>query len=531
MAEDNPARQRVLDRLISYVSPVRGALRQEARQIIAQLAYDATNKGAGRDRHSWTSGSNSADVEIEASLADVRDNCRELVRNNPFAGKAVELWKNHGVGTDLAPDLPSSQSRLRDTWDRWSEVCDPSGANDFVGQIHDAAGAIVEGGDVLVRRRRRRIEDGLPVPVQIEVLEGDYLDDGKSGKADNGDDIRMGVQYNRIGGIRGYWIFPKHPGDSGTFAGVGGDDSKFYPAEDFIHAFFRKRPGQTRGMPWFAPVVLHMHDLGNYLGSELEAKAAQARIVGVARSNSPLAGLTPGSSQTTNEDGKPVISWENMAILRLKNTEGLDLYTPKISDSFEDFVSFYLHMVSVGTGAPYEKVTGDLSRVSYISGRMGDIDFAAALRVFQHRILKHQLCRRVWAWFIEDGIDSGAFGKAALNVRPTWVFPILEDADQEKAETARKARIRNGTSSLPRELRRKGIDPEKHVAEIADFNAQIDAAEIVLDTDPRIISGAGQKHSEAGGTSSPGEESDGDEPAEEGPESEDEGTGDEGGEE
>lgn len=40
---------------------------------------------------------------------------------------------------------------------------------------------MIEGGEVFAIRRRRRMRDGLPVPLQIELKEADHLDGAKFG--------------------------------------------------------------------------------------------------------------------------------------------------------------------------------------------------------------------------------------------------------------------------------------------------------------------------------------------------------------
>ena len=42
--------------------------------------------------------------------------------------------------------------------------------------------AMEQDGEVLIRLRARRLEDGLPVPLQIQVLEIDWLDSQQDGR-------------------------------------------------------------------------------------------------------------------------------------------------------------------------------------------------------------------------------------------------------------------------------------------------------------------------------------------------------------
>ena len=43
-----------------------------------------------------------------------------------------------------------------------------------------------------------------------------------------------------------------------------------------LHLFDRLRPGQVRGVPWFAPVILKLRDLDEYDDAELVRKKIEA---------------------------------------------------------------------------------------------------------------------------------------------------------------------------------------------------------------------------------------------------------------
>ncbi|MEZ6004728.1 MAG: phage portal protein [Planctomycetota bacterium] len=61
----------------------------------------------------------------------------------------------------------------------------------------------------------RRPEDGLPIPLQLQVLEGDHLDDATSlisGKDRNGNREVRGVLFDAVGRRTGYRSFLEHPG-------------------------------------------------------------------------------------------------------------------------------------------------------------------------------------------------------------------------------------------------------------------------------------------------------------------------------
>ena len=131
---------------------------------------------------------------------------------------------------------------------------------------------MAESGEVLIRFRDRRIEDGLPVPLQLQVLEPDHLDSMKSGELPDGGFIVQGIEFDALGRRRAYWLFSTHPGDSRGRSLV----SKPVPAAQVLHLYERLRPGQVRGVPWFAPVILKLRDLDDYDDAELMRKKIEA---------------------------------------------------------------------------------------------------------------------------------------------------------------------------------------------------------------------------------------------------------------
>lgn len=61
------------------------------------------------------------------------------------------------------------------------------------------AAALWESGECFVRIRPRRISDGLSVPLQLQLIESEQLPLSKNEVARNGNEIRSGIEFNRIG--------------------------------------------------------------------------------------------------------------------------------------------------------------------------------------------------------------------------------------------------------------------------------------------------------------------------------------------
>lgn len=89
------------------------------------------------------------------------------------------------IGTGIRAKFDNKA--LQKLWKSWIKQCDAAGLLDFNGIQAQCYRAMDEAGEVFVRFRTRLPDDGLEVPLQLQVLEAEYLDSTKTGPTDNGD--------------------------------------------------------------------------------------------------------------------------------------------------------------------------------------------------------------------------------------------------------------------------------------------------------------------------------------------------------
>ena len=79
------------EQLIATVAPRAALRRQAARLQLEQMRrYDGAARGRRTDN--WVTQGSSADSATARGFGVMRDRARDLVRNNPYAKKAVESW-------------------------------------------------------------------------------------------------------------------------------------------------------------------------------------------------------------------------------------------------------------------------------------------------------------------------------------------------------------------------------------------------------------------------------------------------------
>lgn len=270
------------DHAIATVAPRMAARRVMARQAFETLTRGYDGAARGRRTEGWRAPGSSADTEIGVAGALLRDRMRDLVRNNPHAAKAVAVLVNNIIGAGIMPRAASGDDTLDRKVDalfeRWTAECDADGQLDFYGLQTLICREMVEAGEVLVRRRLRRASDGLPVPLQLQVLEADFLDATKSGAIGAGRMVQ-GIEFDPVGKRRAYWLHAEHPGDAyGTLQN--GLQSRPVPATEIAHVYEKQRT-QARGVPWGAPVIRSLRDLDDYEVAELVRKKTEACVTAI----------------------------------------------------------------------------------------------------------------------------------------------------------------------------------------------------------------------------------------------------------
>lgn len=489
-----------LDRAIAVVAP-----RAAARRVAARSAFDMISRGydaaaQGRRNAGWRRVSSGADAEIAAAGPLLRDGMRELVRNNPHAAKAIATLVGNFVGDGISPRPKTGDdkrdAKIRALWDRWSTECDADGQLDFYGLQTLAVREMLEAGEVLVRRRNRRASDGIEVPVQIQILEADHLDSGVEGAQAGTNYAVQGVEFDQIGRRVAYHLYPQHPGNTFINLNRAATQSVRIPASQVLHVYEKQRT-QVRGVPWGTPSMSSAKDLGEYEDAEIIRKKIEACMVGVVVGGDDLNGLGAGIPMDGNALPPGVYDAAGAAVERFepgmfayaRGGKDIKFNTPGQNGTYEQYKRASLHTIAAGFRVPYELLTGDLSQVSFISGRMGLLEFRRLISAVQWQILIPMLCRPVWRWFGEAAFAAGLVDDPAIPVE--WDVPENTTLDPLNEEQAAGLAMRNGTRSWDEVVAAKGRDPDAVMNEIAARFKKFDALGIVLDSDPRNTAKSG----------------------------------------
>lgn len=482
-------------------------IRARAAVDVFQRNYEAAS--TGYRTQGWMRSSADPNAAVGSAGTRLRDAARDLVRNNAYAEAALSTIVDHAVGTGIVAkpyDTVSSAVRQRalDRWKRWAETtdCDADGRLDLAGLQKLVMRTVVESGECLVRRRIRRPEDGLPIPMQLQVLEPDFLDttkDGEVGSTADGSTVKrtvQGIEFDGIGRRTGYWLLNEHPGAVLIGGGGGRVTSRRVPADEILHVFRPGRPGQVRGVTWFAPIILRLKELDAYQDATLmkqKVAACLAVLMTDVDGTSPVLGTADPANA-----GLDLIS--PGLIANVGAGRQITVVDPPAVNEHAAYVSSELHAIAVGIGVTYEDLTGSYESMPFSAARMSRLRHHARVEDWRWRMLVPQFCDPVWRWAMTVGQIMGV---GDVDLGAEWTCPPLPMIDPEAEGRALQSLVRNGAVTWPEMIRERGYDPDAVLAEIEEWNTKFDKAGVVLDCDPRRTSQQGQPATPATATAPP----------------------------
>lgn len=466
-------RPSVLDRVIGWFSPEAGLRRRRSRQMLARAYEGAMRTDGWNVRRSGAS----ANADHAADARELRVRARALVQNVPYIARGLQAKVSAAIGTGIEPLWSGAGAdTLNALWAKWAGQADADAIFDIYGLQAAAYRAMEQDGEVLIRRRRRLTKDGLPVPLQLQLLEIDWLDSNKNSTSKTSNTIINGIEYDVLGKPAGYWLFEQHPGDARGWLGRLGT-SKRVDAADIIHLFAPTRPGQGRGVTSLAPIIARVRDLMVYEDAELQRKNLETRLGIVISGDSektdaalvfgtPTNPDDPNSTRTYGDRGAlpSGSAWELPPGYNITTVE------PKPSGDYVEYCKHNLHLIAAGWGVPYESMTGDMVEVNFSSSRIRQIDFRRDTEQLQWLVLIPRMCTRIAAWFEEAAtlVTSLPRGERLLDhSTPRWDY-----VNPQQDVNAEVSAIGAGLLTPSEALRRRGYKPAQVFAELGkDFVA------------------------------------------------------------
>lgn len=506
----------LVDRIVNYVDPIRGLQRQRARMVSALAGGYGGYIGARKDRRATSqmrTSDGSADADLIPDLPTLRERTRDLSRNAPLAGGAINTAVTNVVGTGL--DAHSSIDRAflgisdeaADAWQRAAERewwlwalscdCDATRTQNFAALQDLVFRSVLESGDVFVLLRYIE-RPGNPYGLALQVIEGDRVcnpggirDGGRillaGGKL--GNKVVAGVEMDNDGAPVAYHVLKQHPGEIGGGAAREWDRIPAYGSATgervMLHLFRRLRPGQTRGEPFLASVIETFKQLDRYTEAEIAAAVVSAFLTVFIKSTS---GEGLDLSDTANETGARSsdkdIKLAPAAVFTLADDEAIETVDPKRPNSgFAPFVDAVLCQAGARLEIPFELLIKHFTS-SYSAARASLLE---AWKFFRSRRdwLAWNFCQPVYCALITEAVATERLTAAGFFADPLikrawteaeWTGPPPGQIDPESEINAAQARVDMGVSTLQEETAAlTGGDWEtKHAQRVKERRMRLD---------------------------------------------------------
>jgi lambda family phage portal protein len=457
---------------------------------ISAVAGDYEAAGSGRRLGTWGTSAAGPSTVVSGSLNSLRSRSRQLIRNNPLTDGGVDSYVANIIGSGINPrwqvNDPVIKVQLQQLWDDWVEEADFNETLNFYGLQSLICRGLIDAGEIFCRLIPRPPGDGLSVPLQLQLLEADHLDEAYSTIWDNGNEVRMGVEINAEGKRVAYHLWSEHPGEA--FITRRNITQRIpVPASEIIHVFRPLRAGQMRGRPWFASIIVRLHELDQYSDAELVRKKTAAMFGGfITEEAGGIPGdpsLWFGKKAADDDEGRDVIALEPGTFPMLPR--GLDVKFSQpvdVGTTYEIWIKQQLREIAVGMGVTYEQLT---------SIRAGLLEFRRRVGQLQREIIIFQFCRRVSHAWLDAAVLSGAitipgyFQNRRIYRRIKWRPDGWAWVDPAKDQKAANDAVRSGFTSRSKVVAEKGDDVETLDREISEDNARADSLGLVYDSDPR----------------------------------------------
>ena len=456
--------------------------RQHAPRALRSNQYAAAK--IDRLTAGWMGMTGTADQATAISLTRLRSRSRALANDNDYMKRFFKLVRSNVVGPqgigvqvravdrkskdeivfdDVANDL------IEEGWYEWAKVqtCTVDGRLSWIDVQQLIIETTAKDGEVLVREIKGR-NAGNDYGYALQLISADHLDEGHNAVLQNGNRIRMGIEFNEWNRPVAYHVLTRHPSDTYAIGiNAGRQQYERIPASEIIHLFITENVAQTRGVPWAHTAMRRLKMLGGYEENELVAASVGASKMGFFK---PGEDGTPYEGSGEDEQG-PITEAEPGIFETLP--AGMDFvpWDPQHpSTAFNSFVKAMLRGVASGLGISYPTLANDLEGVNFSSIRQGALEERELWKMLQTWMIEH-LCARVFTNWLMMAMTTQKiplplakfekFNKPIWRPRGwTWIDP-LKEVNSQKAAMDAKIRSAQDVAS------EQGQDIEEVYAQLA----------------------------------------------------------------
>lgn len=529
---DVSVQENALDRAIRFVAPTIGEQRFKSR---VRMAISGSYNGASTTRvglRSYDPVPTDADSNTILDLPLLRSRSSDIIRNSPIGAGAINTAVTNVVGSGLSlqstidRDVLNLTDEEADAWEATTErefalfaeskdaTLDRS--QTFYEAQDTAFRSPLERGDVFVLPPYRK--RATPYGLTLQFIEADRC--CNKDKAPNTDTLVEGVEKDADGAPVKYHFADRHPYQilrnrtTPTKWTVVPAYSNRAKRRQVLHLFRKLRPGQTRGVPYLAPVIETLKQLSRYTEAELQA-AVVAGLFTVfiqTESGDGEIAVTPATNVTTDES-KDEIKLAPGGVVGLAPGETVSAPNPgRPNAAFDPFVQSLCRYMGMALEIPKEILMKEFM-ASYSAARAALLE---AWKFFSGRRawLANNFCQPVYEWWMDEAVAIGRISAPGYFDDPIirqaylgakWTGPSKGMIQEEQEVNAAILRMNSGISTLAEETAQLtgGDWPTNHRQSVKERKAR-KADGLIIDasakTGPKPGSPDGNKPSDGSGS-------------------------------
>ena len=194
--------------------------------------------------------------------------------------------------------------------------------------------------------------------------------------------------------------------------------------KNVIHMHIKDRPRQSRGVPYLAPIIEPLKQLGRYTDGELMAAVVSGMFTAFVKSDSGR-NLNPiaGADATTSDSEGIEMGYGN--VVSLKSNESIEFGQPgRPSENFDPFVDSILKQIGLALGQPKEILMKNFQS-SYSAARAAMLE---AWRYFKtiRGMMERNWLEHVYTAFFEEAvalsrIPAPGYLRADIRLQRIWL--------------------------------------------------------------------------------------------------------------
>ncbi len=444
------------DKLVS--ARLKARYERAVQQQLVDLLEEGRSTTAAEDPGDWSLLGGSDHHLTQQERAELRDQARKLVRENPHARNILRLLEAYVVGEGLRltfrvqdENRTEPDRKKTDLFKRlWNQFLE---ANKAHFSFQEYARRVWRDGECFLR-----IYPDTNWPPQVRFIDPEWI----AATSTQPDSQGIETEQGDVETVRYYLkIDPKN-----------GELIERIPADEILHSRIGVDSNEKRGISFFASMIDSLDQFQQWQETELRARKLQSSIVlwrkvqggpaqASAMAESARTGTLPGTPHDLNQERvRPGTI--------LTTSAGTEIKFLQPDTNFGDAVPLgrmLLLGIASGAGIPEFMLTSDASNGNYASTMVAE---GPAVKLFQCE--QNYFCsefERLWKRLMQEAVFQNQLDDESLQqVELHWSKPELVSRDRPRERQADVALVNAKVLSRAAVQRKENLDPQQMQREI-----------------------------------------------------------------